>query len=96
MSQAPERFYQRFSSEGGILDASWPRLTTDESAEQFQPRDEGLDVLLINAPIREWSYPNIMPIGHGYVASVAVMDGHQVHVLDLNAERRNPLNQIDN
>src|SRR6266540_7110973 len=54
-------------------------------------RDEGLNVLMINAPIREWSYPNIMPIGHGYVGSVAVMDGHKLEVLDLNAERRKPV-----
>ncbi|MDA1185809.1 MAG: radical SAM protein, partial [Acidobacteria bacterium] len=50
-------------------------------------------VLLINPPIREWSYPNIMPIGQGYVASVAVMDGHEVKVLDLNADRREPVTQ---
>ncbi len=87
----PERFYQRFSADGEILNPAWPRITTIESEKQFQPRDEGLDVLFINAPIREWSYPNIMPVGQGYVASVAVMDGHRVHVLDLNAERRQPI-----
>jgi radical SAM superfamily enzyme YgiQ (UPF0313 family) len=32
-----------------------------------------------------------MPIGQGYVASVAAMDGHRVDVLDLNAERREPV-----
>jgi anaerobic magnesium-protoporphyrin IX monomethyl ester cyclase len=87
----PERFYQRFSADGEILYPAWPRITTLESEKHFQPRDNGLDVLLINAPIREWSYPNIMPIGQGYVASSAAMDGHRVHVLDLNAERRQPV-----
>jgi radical SAM superfamily enzyme YgiQ (UPF0313 family) len=32
-----------------------------------------------------------MPIGQGYVAAVAAMDGHRVDVLDLNAERREPV-----
>ena len=32
-----------------------------------------------------------MPIGHGYVGAVAAMDGHTVDVLDLNAERREPV-----
>ena len=86
----PDRFYQRFEN-GFITDPSSPRITTEESAQTFQPRSGGLKLLLINAPIREWSYPNIMPIGHGYVASVAVMDGHTVDVLDLNADRRQPI-----
>ena len=86
----PERFYQRFL-DGQIREPRWPRMTTEESIKDFQPREEGLKILFINAPIREWSYPNIMPIGHGYVASVAVMDGHRVTVLDLNAERRKPI-----
>lgn len=85
------RFYERFGEHGEILDPSLPRLTTEESAAAFQPRDEGLSVLLINAPIREWSYPNIMPLGHGYVAAVALMDGHRVDALDLNALRRKPV-----
>lgn len=88
----PERFYQRFR-DGEILNPHWPRLTTEESASLFPPRSDGLKILLINAPIREWSYPNIMPIGHGYVAAAAVMDGHQVSVLDLNAERRRPVKE---
>ncbi len=87
---APERFYQRFQ-DGQATDPSWPRITTEESVRSFPPRPGGLKVLLINAPIREWSYPNIMPLGHGYVAAVAVMDGHRVSVLDLNAERRRPV-----
>src|SRR5207247_9061810 len=35
--------------------------------------------------------PNILPIGHAYVGAVAAMDGHAVDVLDLNAERREPV-----
>jgi len=86
----PERFYQRFK-DGEVLNAAWPRLTDEESLKQFPPRPNGLKILFINAPIREWSYPNIMPLGHGYVAAVAIMDGHRVGVLDLNAERRKPV-----
>jgi anaerobic magnesium-protoporphyrin IX monomethyl ester cyclase len=83
-------FYERFV--GGICRApELPRLTTRASMAQFAPRDEGLHVLFINAPIREWSFPNIMPIGHGYVGAVAMMDGHRLSVLDLNAERREPV-----
>ena len=87
---APARFYERFTS-GEVLTAGWPRITTEASMQQFEPRGDGLRVLFINAPIREWSYPNIMPIGHGYVGAVAAMDGHTVDVLDLNAERRGPV-----
>lgn len=85
-----DRFYQRYQ-DGLCLNPDLPRITTKESEKQFQPREEGLDVLMINAPIREWSYPNIMPIGHGYVGAAAVMDGHKLDVLDLNAERRVPI-----
>lgn len=88
---APARFYQRFAGDGHVLDSRWPRLTTEESERLFEPRRDGLRVLFINAPIREWSYPNILPIGHAYVAAVAAMDGHTVDVLDLNAERRRPV-----
>lgn len=87
----PDYFYQRFDLGGGILNPDWPRITTDESVQGFQPRENGLNLLLINPPIREWSYPNIMPIGQGYVASVATMDGHHVGVLDLNAARAKPI-----
>jgi radical SAM superfamily enzyme YgiQ (UPF0313 family) len=86
----PLRFYERFAC-GEVLTPSRPRITTEASEPAFPPRRDGLRVLFINAPIREWSYPNIMPIGHGYVAAVAVMDGHSVDVLDLNAERRAPV-----
>lgn len=88
---APARFYQRFDDHTRILDPSWPRITTDASEAAFRPRKDGLKVLFINAPIREWSHPNILPIGHAYVGAVAAMDGHTVDVLDLNAERRVPV-----
>ncbi len=87
---APQKFYQRFR-DGETLGLHGPRLTTEDSVAQFTPREEGLKILMINAPIREWSYPNIMPIGHGYVGSVAIMDGHALEILDLNAERRQPM-----
>jgi anaerobic magnesium-protoporphyrin IX monomethyl ester cyclase len=83
-------FHTRF--ENGLFQAPGaPRLTGRASEAQFALRDEGLHLLLINAPIREWSYPNIMPLGHGYIGAVAVMDGHRLSVLDLNAERREPV-----
>jgi len=88
---APERLYQRFDAHGQVLESGWPRITDDDSERLFEPRKNGLRVLFINAPIREWSYPNILPIGHAYVGAVAAMDGHAVDVLDLNAERREPV-----
>ncbi|MFN8456747.1 MAG: radical SAM protein [Anaerolineae bacterium] len=91
LSDPPGRFYQRFNPTGETLNPHWPRITTETSEHAFEPRANGLRVLMINAPIREWSYPNIMPIGHGYVGAVAVMDGHTLDVLDLNAERKQPV-----
>lgn len=83
-------FHTRF--ENGLFQApDAPRLTGRDSEVLFSARDEGLHLLLINAPIREWSYPNIMPLGHGYIGSVAKMDGHRLSVLDLNAERGKPV-----
>ncbi|KKT29386.1 hypothetical protein A3G55_03880 [Candidatus Giovannonibacteria bacterium RIFCSPLOWO2_12_FULL_44_25] len=90
-SSLPERFYQRFDQSGRVLNPEWPIIKGDESIKLFPLRENGLRILFINAPIREWSYPNIMPIGQGYVASVARMDGHTVDVLDLNAERKGPV-----
>ena len=90
-SNPPERFFQRFGPAGECLNSDWPRITTEASESFFKPRKNGLRVLLINTPIREWSYPNIMPIGQGYVGAVAAMDGHHLDVLDLNAERRCPV-----
>ena len=90
-SDPSPRLYERFTPGGEAPNPHWPRVTTDESVHGFEPRDDGLHILLINPPIREWSYPNIMPIGQGYVGAVAVMDGHRVDVLDLNAARRKPM-----
>lgn len=87
----PVYFYQRFNSGGECLNPNWPRITMDETGRGFVPRDKGLRVLLINPPIREWSYPNIMPIGQGYMGAVVVMDGHHLEVLDLNAARLRPV-----
>jgi len=44
-------------------------------------------VLLINPPIREWSKPNVFPLGLGYIAAVLLKNGHDVQVLDINAHR---------
>ncbi|MEK7646872.1 MAG: radical SAM protein [Patescibacteria group bacterium] len=85
------KFYQRFDASSKIKDPLLPRITNDETIGLFPAHEDGLRILLINAPIREWSYPNIMPIGQGYVGAVAKMDGHNLHVLDLNAERGGPI-----
>jgi hypothetical protein len=95
LDQTPTRFYQRFGQDGAVVNPNWLRITTEESENLFEPRREGLWVLMINPPIREWSYPNIMPIGQGYVAAVAAMDGHHIDVLDLNAERKQPVKRTD-
>jgi len=89
VSTIPNYFYERFDVSGRIKDIGLPRITEDETISLFP--ENGLRVLLINAPIREWSYPNIMPIGQGYVGAVARMDGHFLDVLDLNAERGEPI-----
>ena len=83
------RLYQRFS-DGRVIGA-FPRVTTDETLKLFPQRRTGLRILLIHASIREWSWPNIGPLGQEYVASAAWMDGHDVRVLDLNAERGRPI-----
>ena len=87
-----QKFFQRFN-EKGELTGDFSRITTEETLVKFQERENGLKILLIHVPIREWSYPNIFPIGEGYIASVARMDGHRVDVLDLNAERLVPINE---
>ena len=69
-SDPPTYFYQRFSSAGECLNPGWPRISDEDTVRAFQPRGKGLHLLLINPPIREWSYPNIMPIGQGYMGSV--------------------------
>src|SRR5436190_5494269 len=92
-STTPARFHERFGAAGEILNTDLPRITTEGSELVFQPRNEGLRLLMINPPIREWSYPNIMPIGQGYVGAVARMDGHHLDVLDLNALRKEPVKE---
>lgn len=89
--EAPTYFYQRFDMTGKIIDPRWMRITSEASEKYFQVRQDGLKFLMINPPIREWSYPNIMPLGMGYVCSVAKMDGHHVDTLDLNGMRERPL-----
>lgn len=46
-----------------------------------------MKVLLINPPIREWSKPNVFPLGLGYLASVLKEKEHEVKVMDINAHR---------
>jgi anaerobic magnesium-protoporphyrin IX monomethyl ester cyclase len=48
-----------------------------------------MNILLINPPIREWSRPNVFPLGLGYIAAVLKQHGHRVEVLDINACRWN-------
>ena len=49
-----------------------------------------MKLMLINPPIREWSKPNILPLGLAYIAAVSKNAGHQVEVMDINAYRFNP------
>lgn len=46
-----------------------------------------MKILLINPPIREWSKPNVFPLGLGYIAAVLLQEGHEVEVMDINAYR---------
>ena len=46
-----------------------------------------MNILLINPPIREWSKPNVIPLGLGYIAASVLQEGHSVKVLDINAHR---------
>ena len=46
-----------------------------------------MKILLINPPIREWSKPNIVPLGLAYIASTLRDAGHTVELLDINAHR---------
>ncbi len=48
-----------------------------------------MKLLLINPPIREWSKPNVLPLGLAYIAAVSRDASHQVEVLDINAYRFN-------
>ena len=83
------KLYERFSAGRYVADRGLPRLTDDGTLRRF-PRG-GLRILLVSAPIREWSFPNIAPLGQEYVAASAWMDGHDVRILDLNAERLGPV-----
>jgi len=46
-----------------------------------------MKVLLINPSIREWSRPNVAPLGLMYIASVLRDSGHEVEIMDINAFR---------
>lgn len=46
-----------------------------------------MKILLINPPIREWSRPNVFPLGLGYIGAVLCDAGHDVKVMDINAHR---------
>ncbi len=48
-----------------------------------------MKILLINPPVREWSKPNVFPLGLGYIAAVLLQDKQDVEVLDINAYRLN-------
>ena len=83
-------FFERFEN-GKCLYPELPIITTEESEKQFKKRSDGLRVLMINPPIREWSYPNIEPLGQCYIAGSIIIDGHDLDVLDLNCERGKPV-----
>ncbi|MFC1782526.1 B12-binding domain-containing radical SAM protein [Planctomycetota bacterium] len=46
-----------------------------------------MKILLINPPIRENEPPRHIPIGLGIIANVLLDKGHEVKILDINAER---------
>ena len=83
-------FFQRFEN-GRCIAPHLPRITTEESVKQFKEREEGLRVLLINPSIRSFAYPNIENLGYAYIASSAIVDGHKIKILDLNGERKKPV-----
>lgn len=56
-------------------------------AKETTDKSGTMKILLINPPIREWSKPNLFPLGLGYIASVLMREGHKVEVLDINAYR---------
>lgn len=74
---------------------AFSRVTTDDTLKRFPRQTGGLRILFVTAPIREWSFPNIIDLGKAYVAASAWMDGHDVRVLDLNAERGGPVENDD-
>ena len=46
-----------------------------------------MKILLINPPVRTWAEPNCFPLGLGYLASMLDINGYEVQVLDINAQR---------
>ena len=46
-----------------------------------------MKILLINPPIRMDDTPSNIPIGLGIIANVLLGEGHEVKILDINAER---------
>jgi len=84
-----DRFYLRFNNGECVVDGNV--ISSEESLSLFKKREGGLRVLLVNAPIRQWAFPNIEPIGLCYIASSAIVDGHNVEILDLNGMRINPV-----
>ena len=46
-----------------------------------------MKILLINPSIREWSKPNVAPLGLMYIASVLRDSGYEVEIMDINAFR---------
>ena len=59
-------------------------------------REMGLNVLIINMPIRVHAKPNIVPVGIGILSSQAKSLGHSCHILDLNIFRPTlSLNEIE-
>lgn len=46
-----------------------------------------MKILLINPPVRKNEPPRHLPFGLGIIANVLLNEGHQVDVLDINAER---------
>ncbi|MBU0686373.1 MAG: B12-binding domain-containing radical SAM protein [Candidatus Margulisbacteria bacterium] len=54
-----------------------------------------MKILLINPPIREWSKPNVFPLGLGYLASILLQEKHEVEILDINAYRWDK-NEVEN
>ncbi len=54
-----------------------------------------MKVLLINPPVREDARPTVLPWGLVYVAQSLLDEGHEVHVLDVNAYRWSPEEVLD-
>ena len=46
-----------------------------------------LRIMLLNPVIREWSNPNVPPLGLMYLSSVLRALGHYVEIFDINGKR---------